>query len=200
MQGYWDRFYQDFPVSLYSPFCSYVLNEGWLGIVPNKQHNLLELGCGNGRDIPSLSWATNVIACDNSDTALASPLVQKYAGKIIKCNLASEFPALDGVSVDFIYSRFFLHCFPATRQREILNWAILTSKIGCFFEVRAFDPGPPCNYTYGEHSRYLVKVEDLVNVLSCFSGLNYQLIQSRGLAKFKEEDPLIIRLIIWKNY
>ena len=77
---------------------------------------LIDLGCGNGRDSKFFSNTMNVIAVDNSETALQC--IDNDNIKKIN-NSVDNLPQLE---VDVCYSRFSLHSITLKQQDKLLKW------------------------------------------------------------------------------
>ncbi|MCZ4282341.1 adenylyl-sulfate kinase [Kiloniella laminariae] len=175
-----------------------------------SRSKILEIGCGNGRDASFFADSGhNVFALDASEAAIDYCL-HNYSGQNINfstgtINLLSKDK---NTQFDVIFSRFCLHAM--TLSEEIEFWDIaakLLSKNGSvFIECRSInDPLAregevlsPTERIAGHYRRFIVLDELTQRVKN--TGLQItQSIESDGLAKYKDENPVIIRLTAHKS-
>jgi cyclopropane fatty-acyl-phospholipid synthase-like methyltransferase len=203
---YWDNYYKSsLPVMEPSAFAISMKNE-----YINKG-TLLELGCGNGRDcLYFAKKGIQVTAIDESEFSIKN-LQEKYLQTGIKF-IADDFVVskeLTETQYDYIYSRFTVHSI-SEEQQEILfkNVYNALNKDGLFMiEVRSiydelFGKGEPVGrnaYIFNDHYRRFIDLEELQSSLIAL-GFNIILSQqSRDLAQYKSENPIVIRLIAKKQ-
>lgn len=176
-----------------------------------RKGKLLELGCGNGRDSLYFSkGGIQVTAIDASEFVIEK-LKNKYTKSNIKF-IMDDFVTskeLTEKHYNYIYSRFTVHSISEKQQKILLkNVYHALEKDGIFMiEVRSihdelFGKGVPVEknaYIFNEHYRRFIVMEELVASLTV---LGFTIIfsqQSRNLAPFNGENPIVIRLIVAKK-
>lgn len=204
---YWDKYYSlekyenSAPTipSQFAAFCA-------LECANLKIENIVDIGCGNGRDsLFFSSYGFNVLALDQSEAAVQ--LLKK---------LANGRPCFDAIKVDAInhqlptlpiknecfcyYSRFFIHSLTASQLSGFFSNLSETMKTGDYFftEYR------------NEKDRYKVKVTqehlrtffsaDFIRSIANDHGLEciYDISGEKGMAKYKEDDACVTRQIFKK--
>lgn len=174
---HWEKFYQEkkapgFP----SSFSQFFLSRN----IPGE--TLVDLGSGNGRDTYNLREkykATGIDpACKPEDWPNAVFIQDEWENRTEEIERA-----------DIVYSRFFLHTIPtAYRMRKLIN-----SCNGYFAAEARAEGDVPVIYT--DHKRHYVNGETLIVWLALggFEILYYE--KGRGMAKYLDEDPLVLRVI-----
>lgn len=173
-----------------------------------EDKQLVELGCGNGRD--SVYFASNHInvtgidQCTNEIDFLNSEY-EKVDNLNFKVDDMTNMK-LD-IQPDFIYSRFTIHSINEPGEKSLIEWAFRSIKErGLFFiEVRSvkdelFGQGKLIakNTYFTDHSRRFVDNAEIIeNLESRGFNILYN-VESNGLAVYKTEDPVIIRIIAQK--
>lgn len=168
-----------------------------------KSKNILELGCGNGRD--SLFFAQkglNVTAIDASDGVIQQ-LKQENEEENI-CFICDDFVSSSAIysgQYDYVYSRFTLHAINREQEIEVLNNVHKVLKDGgdFFIEVRSVNDElygcgqkvAPDSYIFDGHFRRFIRMEELE--LAGFTIVSA--LEKRGFAPYKDSDPPIIRII-----
>ena len=209
-KDYWDEFYKNNHRHTPSQFCVSVLTD----IKPDVA--IVELGSGNGRDahyFASQGYIT--VAMDLSSQAVKScEALSKsrniehstfFQGDIT--NIQSVQDAVEyarktngGSSVVF-YSRFVMHSIDDEQELCFLNVLsdCMHTNETVYFEFRSAEDAELQKH-YGGHFRRYINTEDFKNTLSDNFGfeINY-LITGKGMAKFKEEDPFVSRIIATKK-
>lgn len=202
-KAYWKKYYEENPNPTEpSSFAKFI--EGF--IEPEK--SLIELGCGNGRD--SVFFAQNhlhVTAIDQVQQEM-DYLNSHYS----EYNL--DFKAEDFTNLatdqkyDYVYSRFTLHSINEDAEGRVLKW--VSNQLNCggyfFLEVRSindpmFNNGEKISETenitthYRRYLDYSKTIEKLENI-----GLKviYK-IESQGLSVYKDDDPMLIRIVAQKT-
>lgn len=203
---YWNQFYNGNPdIEHPSLFAK--------SIIPmvEKNKNLLELGCGNGRD--SLYFAQNglnVTAIDASDTAIENLQKKNVYGNA--CFICDDFvcsPTIFAGQFDYCYSRFSLHAINAEQENELVrNVYGALKKYGKFFiEVRSINDDiyglgekiAENTYIYEGHFRRFVVKRDLENKLEQTGFHITYSEEKRGFSPYGESDPPIIRIVAEKS-
>ena len=205
LMHHWDEYYEKAIAPSYpSPFAKYV--EKKLG----TKKNILEIGCGNGRDAKFFSSKGHqVTGLDRSSKAVAL-CKTKYREEPIEFFFGSvtDIVKTNKKKYDLIYSRFVIHAIPLNEEIEMLQISYnLLNKDGQFFvECRSIkDPlslkgkilSP--NERVEGHYRRFIALEELTKRLIQVGFEVVETIESNGLAKFQEEDPVVIRINAIKN-
>lgn len=202
-KAYWEAYYathkEPNDESMFAKFACPFLQEG---------DSLYELGCGNGRD--SIFFARQgikVLGFDQCESEI------EYLNNKFKDlgNLSFEvgdFTALGPKeNSNYIYSRFTLHSVKLENEINTLNWAAnhLHPRGLFFIEVRSikdelFGIGEKVekNAFVTDHYRRFLELESFVQRLKNAGLEILYVLQSRGLAPYKDEDPEIIRIIAQK--
>ena len=173
---------------------------------------LLELGCGNGRDCVFFAQnGISVIAIDQSDE------IQNLKSSHYKCGnlnfIQDNFITFrDYLQSQFncIYSRFTLHSIREDEENVMIKNAYnALFENGIFLiEVRSvkdniFGKGIPANgernaYIYENHYRRFIELEEMIQKLQV-TGFNILYSEEKsGFAPYKEENPIVIRIIAEK--
>lgn len=208
-KDYWDNFYQSNFKHTPSQFCVCVLTE-----IPNDAV-IVELGSGNGRD--SLYFASQgheTVALDLSHEAIES-CKHESAIRDVKHTtfLQADLTSFDDVSsaitlarnkaVDkdvIFYSRFVMHSLDDKQEQAILN--ILSTCMQqddlIYFEFRSKED-ELLDKHFGGHYRRYVDTDVFFQRLSDLGfNIEYNHI-GQGMAKYKEEDPFVVRIIAKKQ-
>lgn len=199
---FWEAFYADKKgISNPSPFAIFI-KENYA-----VSGSMVELGCGNGRD--SLYFAEHnfdvlgVDQCKNIVSELNALAISNANFK------EADFTNLDNLgSFDIVYSRFTLHSVKKEEASNTMRWAYKSLNEGGHFciEVRSIHDdfcgeGKEVaeNAFVTDHYRRFVRLGDVVNELEEIGfSIDFQ-IEATGLAKYKNEDPSVIRVIAIKN-
>jgi len=197
---YWSDFYKKHPVpSMPSPFALFV------GDKLNAGTTLLELGCGNGRDSVYFSeeCEAKVVAVDQCESEIAF-LNERYGSKRLEFRTGDFTRLTETTQYDSIYSRFTLHAVDKEAEQRTLKWAFGTLADGgrLFIEVRSTkDPLRGVGTALSEseyvtdHYRRFVDFTELKTQLEDIGfALDFEQ-ESNGLAVYKEEDPVVIRIV-----
>jgi SAM-dependent methyltransferase len=203
---YWNGFYaKDRAVGFPSPFAVFCM-ENFI----EHRSRILELGSGNGRD--SLYFSHNdhdVIAVDRSATGIAqSRLHAKGQAQGTAQFMEGDFTRLEADSfdlIDAVYSRFTIHSvdYPAEQRVIDFAWDVLSTGGRFLVEARTInDPLYGKGTEVGRHEfvidhyrRHIDAQELLAKSLS--RGFHLEFFrESDGLAIFKDEDPVVVRLAL----
>lgn len=203
---YWNTYYSnnmaiDAP-SLFAIFVAEHLKKG---------KNLLELGCGNGRDsIFFARMGMNVTGIDASDATIADLKERFNAGNCyFICDDFVCSHALFAGQFDYCYSRFSIHAINEKQEKEVLENVYGALKQGgeFFIETRSVNDdlyglGEPAGenaYIYdGHYRRFIVKSELERHAVQAGFRMVYSE-ESKGFAPFGESDPPVIRMILRKD-
>lgn len=203
---YWNQYYMSRPdIKEPSLFAKEV------GKQLKKSGNLLELGCGNGRDsIYFYKLGLNVTGIDASD-AVISELSQKYKEENI-CFICDDFVCSSTLFVgqfDYCYSRFSLHAINEEQESEVLSNVYKGLKDGgkLFVEVRSVNDelygcgelvGRNAFKYNGHYRRFIVRKELEEKLVNVGYEVEYSE-EARNFAPFGESNPKVIRIIAKKK-
>jgi tellurite methyltransferase len=208
-KNYWDSFYTNNQKHTPSQFCVCVLTE----IEPETV--IVELGSGNGRDSHYFASQGHItIAMDLSHQAIKS--CKELAASrntehstFFQGNLANEKEVSlvimqareqSGNATIAFFSRFVMHSMD--EDEELAFLATLSRKMlpgeSIYFEFRSKEDAELKKY-YGGHYRRYIDTEKFKQLLSTEFGFDITYsITGRGMAKYKEEDPFVSRIIARK--
>jgi SAM-dependent methyltransferase len=203
---YWNDFYQGNPdINHPSPFAIEVVKR-------IKDGNLIELGCGNGRDSVYFSEnGINVTAIDASDYAISNlrKIYEKNDNLTFVCDDFCCSKALFMRQFNYCYSRLSIHAIAEEQQNELVCNVYGALKEGgeFFIEVRSvndelYGKGEMVSrnaYKYEGHYRRFIVKKELEHLLL---NVGFSIVSSeerRGFAPFGESDPPIIRIIARKT-
>jgi|TARA_B100001964_G_scaffold235706_1_gene296259 SAM-dependent methyltransferase len=205
---YWNKFYKKHTLIIKpSNFSQFIKKEF---LKKKKIKNILEIGCGNGRDTFYFSkYATKIVSIDNSQQAIIKSKNNERMQKniiFLKKNILSRFNVVVK-NFDLIYARFFLHTINSIEEDIFLNLLkkISNKKTIVALEFRTtkdklFKKGKKIskNESITDHYRRFVEVSNFKNKLK---KLNFKIIyfkQSVNLSNFKNDNPHLCR-IVFKN-
>lgn len=207
--AYWNRFYAGRHPDIENPssFARLVLTK----VQPEAL--LFELGCGNGRD--ALFFAAQgqrVVACDRSQVAI-DLLNQRsdldkfhHRPRFLQADFAELHRVYDKSHepIDAIYSRFTLHAVPVAIQTAALTWSAEHLREGgqLLIEVRSvkgslYGKGEEVErdaFIHDGHYRRFLRLDELSAEIS---GLGLEIVEATeqaGVAVYKDDDPVVIRL------
>jgi bifunctional enzyme CysN/CysC len=171
---------------------------------------LLEVGCGNGRDAVFFGLrGCDVTAIDVSASAIALCRTAHDGAPVEFIHGAlPELVARIKPGLHAVYSRFCLHAMTRAEEHAMLQGAAQLLKPGgmLFVECRSInDPLArqgevisPTERIHGHYRRFIVLDELVDSVEAAGFGVRER-IESRGLAPFGDEDPVVIRLVAQKT-
>lgn len=199
--NYWSKFYASrSAVSSPSPFaihCADLFRPG---------QRILEIGCGNGRDANYFSEnGFPIVAIDKSHEAINScsrNITNKNA--VFICGEAMDILREPDENFDIVYCRFSLHAMTEKEENGALFAAHGLLKPGGLLciECRSINDSmartgeviSPSERIDGHYRRFIVR-EELEAKLASLGFAIMQMVESSGLAIFKDEDPIVIRVI-----
>lgn len=178
-EKYWKKFYSETrPYAKHSSFAEFCLP------YIDKEKPLIDFGCGNGRD--SYYFAKHGIKTFGVDMAIQPK--KRYGAKFYKSDFR-KFPLCNN---NQIYARFFLH---AIEHLDIIRLVDSAEDL-VMFEFRNTGDDPKL---FRNHKRTSIDGRDIFDALGVHGfNIKYYTV-SRGLAKYKTEDPLICRIIATKK-
>lgn len=203
---YWNHFYENnLDIEYPSLFAQNIVN------MLVKGRNLLELGCGNGRD--SFFFAENginVTAIDASDRVIDR--LQKINALGNLCFVCDDFvcsPAIFVGQFDYCYSRFSLHAINEDQEDEVIRnvYQVLKIRGQFFIEVRSVndeiyglgDKIAENTYMYQGHFRRFIVKDKLEKKLRRVGFRITYSEEKTGFAPLGESNPPIIRIIVTKD-
>ncbi|HEY3521433.1 MAG TPA: adenylyl-sulfate kinase [Rhodanobacteraceae bacterium] len=202
--SHWANFYRKHAaVTAPSPFAQDCIRKLKAG------QRLLEIGCGNGRD--AAFFAANgfeVTALDKSQAAIDAGLASNEHGiEYICCDVMDVAERVTG-KFGVVYSRFSLHAMTRTEEARAIAAAHDLLSPGGIFCIecrsindplaRAGDVLSPDERIAGHYRRFIVLAELLDRLKDCGFNILEQA-ESRGLAVFGDEDPVVIRILARKG-
>lgn len=207
---YWDEFYRTNRGHVPSQFCVSVLTD----IDPTSV--VIDLGSGNGRDSHYFASRGHIIfAMDISGEAIKR--CEEYA--VENGSHHSIFAHGDltnprdlrliiegarskaGERSIVCYSRFVIHALDDDQERAFLQNLddLLASGESIYFEFRSKEDAN-LKKLFGGHYRRYVDTDAFINTLQNEMGFDIDYaITGRGMAKFKQEDPYVSRVVATKR-
>lgn len=176
----------------------------------DEGRELLELGCGNGRDsILFAQKGLNVTAIDQSKQSIIDLREGSYGDRIkfiqddfIKTDI------LGCMKFNYIYSRFTMHSIKEEEESILIERVYnALEKDGLFFiEVRSvkddiYGLGEEVarnTYIYQEHSRRFIVIDELIEKLKLIGFSIVFANEDKNYAVYKDENPIVIRIIAKK--
>lgn len=203
---YWNTYYSNrLAMDTPSPFAKFISD------YLRKGKNLLELGCGNGRDsFHFADMGLNVTGIDASDAIIADLKTRPNMGNCyFICDDFVCSSALFAGQYDYCYSRFSIHAINELQEREVFKnvYGALKQGGAFFIETRSvnddlFGKGKRAGenaYIYdGHYRRFIIKSELEKNAKQAGFQIMYSE-EKRGFAPFGDSNPPVIRLILQKE-
>ncbi len=202
-KNYWESYYEKHSTPWKeSPFAAFV----WEYLEEWKE--IIELWCWNARD--SLYFYNKwlkVFAVDQCENEINFLNKNYWADNLLFH--AWDFTRLEeGKSYNYIYSRFTLHSINLESENRVLEWGFnnLESWGKFFLEARSIKDDlcwewkKVSNNSYvTDHFRRFLNYEDFILKLEkIWFDIEFK-VESNGLAVYKEEDPVVIRVIASKK-
>lgn len=198
IDSYWDQFYTKTHIGQAqkpSDFADYV-NRNFLDMT-----QLVEFGCGSGQDVRVLgSQCKRFWAIDQSPVAISFCRKMDHAGKYIVGGLAVLEQVLsDAIALKdrtLLYSRFVLHAMSKEDQDRFVHIVgnNQIEDLTIALEYRVLEDAKLFKL-YPDHERYYVDHIQLVKKIEALGFVVAVSLQAQGLSKFKNEDPMLGRLI-----
>lgn len=176
---YWEEFYKSFKVKKPSPFAKFVRP------LLDSKYAVLDVGCGNGRDTYYLSKKNYSFGIDYANQP-------RNIGKAKFSTIAVE-DLPDFLSIgkpDVLYSRFVLHAITEKEVNILLSLGLNILALEC----RSDKGVKPSD----DHKRRLINGSKLLKkiIKAGYSIKYYE--EGTGFAKYKKEDPWVIRILAEK--
>jgi SAM-dependent methyltransferase len=187
IQTYWHTFYSNKShVNECTPFCQFVLEYFREYTTISR---VLDAGCGNGRDSYSLAKTYNVDGVDNSGFIPVSANNVNFA--------IDDFVTMNKDNYDMIYSRFTMHSITDEQQVTFLD----TIKENSYLVIEARSKKGEDDDVYHGKTHYRNYLDfDHIKALLTTKGFDilYEY-EGAGLAKYKSEDPVCVRILCRKS-
>ena len=154
------------------------------------------MGCGNGRDTYFLKqYCEQVCAIDSSEETIYKLKEKPESNVSFECMNVSEISNLD-YQPTFIYSRFFMHSIDPHTESMLLEY-ISKLPIGTVFcfECRSDKDEKLPKYFGTTHYRRGINLKTITEQLRENGYEVIFCIEADGLAVYKNEDPIVIRII-----
>jgi tellurite methyltransferase len=206
---FWNKFYSE-NIDLNEPS----LFAKWFSANYLKNNSsILELGCGNGRDSFYLcSEKHSVYAIDASKSAITNNIAKNKFNslKFIELNmidLNNKSIKINLPKFNVVYSRFFLHAVPEYIENEILKFCNENLTLGdvVAHEFRTtndslFSLGEEISTCekYTDHYRRFIEVNSFKKKIDPEFWETLFITESSGLAPFREQDPVVCRIVLKK--
>ena len=209
-KDYWNNFYSRFNIAHPTQFCVMTAIEA-----SERTHPIIEFGCGNGRD--SIYFAThgfNVYGCDLSKDAIEKNIakskdVPSVDFLVVDASKSEEVEAVvksareksNGSNNVTIYTRFFLHSIDEEQHNKFftaLSNVLIAGDI-MYHEFRSKEDEALDKVHGKEHYRRYIDTPVMLKQLENLGfNVTYD-ITGRGMAKYKNEDPFVSRIVATKR-
>jgi SAM-dependent methyltransferase len=167
-----------------SAFCSFVLSE-----LPKHVHSpprILDAGCGNGRD-------TYALGGTGMDSSGFLPQPTEHAQFV-----TGDFTTGCKDAYNVVYSRFTYHSITNEQQESFLSSIRNTGTVLCI-ETRSDKSKDDARVTGDGHYRNFTHKDTLHTQLLAHDFDVLYIYEGNGVAVYKEEDPVCIRVIAVKR-
>ena len=184
---YWKQFYENKPnIQKPSDFCFFIID--YFKNIKNIK-NVMDSGCGNGRDSNELSKIYNVTGVDNWGFIFDNKINFDY--KI------ESFIDNDKTNYDLIYSRFTFHSI--TNNEQVIFLKTIPKNAYLAIEARSIKDMDNEVFFGKDHYRNYIDIEHLKKILY---ENNFQILyieEGPNMAKYKDENNICIRTICKKK-
>jgi ubiquinone/menaquinone biosynthesis C-methylase UbiE len=197
---YWDRFYSSAELNSPSSFAEFCQVE-----FLKKNEKIIDIGCGTGRDtLFFFKKGHQVVGVDQSSLVISQlQLLHNDKHESLKF-VETDFTNLtDNEKFDVVYSRLSFHSIDSVSASRTLKWAYRNiNDSGKFLlEVRSVKDD-----LYGKgkqverdafvttHYRRFIRLDELFDELKNIGFKIKYSVEQKGLARFKDEDPIVIRM------
>jgi len=208
---FWNNFYTKHRQNNPSPFALWSIDN-----YINKDDTVFEIGCGDGRDsFAFVANANSILAIDGCEVVVEcnNKQLQKLSfGQNIVFK-AIDFTYIDTLNNDFkftvCYSRFVLHAIPETLEDILLEYIYKNLPKGgkMIHEFRTnhdelMQKGEQLssNERLTDHYRRFIDTKLFRKKLSKLGFKELYFIESDGLAIYKNENPVVARVVVEKPY
>ena len=211
IRRHWATFYGSARTTIPSPFAASVAVELPEGCA------VLDLGCGNGRDswffaelghmVLGIDLASDVVERNRARAQEQQHLRLRFEQRDISdpgalsAALAAFLP--DGKTPGptsapslAVYARFLLHAITDEQERALIHTLSdsLPPGVTCYFEFRT-KRDTDTQKEFGDHYRRYINADDFVQRATSDGALECDYsVEGRGMAKFRNEDPVVGRV------
>ncbi len=202
---YWNKFYKKTnhikKPTLFAKFCAKKIN--------HYKGTLYDVGCGNGRDVFYFNKKKiNCIGIDRSQEVIKKNLKDKHFS-YENCFMQSDFSSFFKKKINkrfSVYSRFTLHTINYKDEKKFLHHLSKQKKLDfLFIETRTVkDELYGVGRKVGRHEyisthyRRFIDIDEIKKKLKKKFVIKY-FKQGKNFAKFKKENPWILRIIVKKK-
>lgn len=178
-------------------------------VKPKQKLNIIEFGCGNGRDAKHFHGFGHFVTV--TDQCITDELKQlanhdvrfQFLQGAVSKTSDSVFTLVDEMQTDLpplIYSRFFQHTIDAQAETEMLQniSANICPGVLAFFELRLHQD-ELLQKTFGDHYRRFQSGAEFEAKLTLHGFHVLYRCEGVGYAKFGDEDPFVGRFIAVKR-
>lgn len=197
---YWDSYYssEEPPIET-TPFAIDVAE------AMDPESALLEVGCGNGRDAHYFCDLGHVVTALDTSKVAINICKKRHANAPIHfvSGTIGDFAKLSSNKFSAIYNRFCFHAMTPHEEKEFLTNArnLLEPGGAMYIECRSINDSlarkgeviSPTERIYGHYRRFVV-IDELLQTLAENGYEVVDAVESKGLAKVEDEDPIIIRV------
>jgi len=180
---YWKQFYKNKHTLRPSSFAKFVRK-----FIHLKGLSVVDLGCGNGRDSYYLGKDWRVVGIDNA----VQPMNIGEKISFIQMDI-DKYIFNVPIIHDLVYARFLIHSIDDQLLENILKFGASLIAV----EYRSYKDDKS-QWVYKDHERKLRTNQGLINLLWENGYELVYFIEAKGLAKYKKEDPLVVRIIAKK--
>ena len=184
-QKYWENFYNSNSIIDCSKFCNFVYEY----FSDKKISNILDCGCGNGRDSLVLGKLSKVDAVDNCGyLPTNTDNVNFYT---------DDFVTINKNKYDLIYSRFTFHSITNDQHSSFLD--SINDNTYLAIETRSKKGEDDYVFHGKTHYRNYTDIDYLKNILTL---KNFEIIfidEDINFAQYKNENPICLRVICKKK-
>lgn len=193
---YWQKFYESFQEFTPSSFASFVhgfLHNTRHGSNENRIWKLLDVGCGNGRDSYYFAAQKSYDVCgmDVSHTPCAREGCRFFLGDMTSYDRYDEH--------DILYARFTFHSITDDQQEMLLAHIQRPGILLCIETRSKKGWNTDCVHGNDTHFRNLTDADRLKRMLDRHGFELVYFEEGTGMAKYKNEDPVCIRVVCRKK-
>ena len=202
IHNYWDNWYRkQIAPALPSSFAEFCLK------YLSPSNTIIDMGCGNGRDSFFFgSKGFETLGVDYSEIAIQNNIEKNHYPQVHFC--VANFGRMKDLGVfSCVYSRFSLHTVDKDTEKLLLQWCydhLAAEGLFCLEARSTLDPllksgtriGPTENFT--DHYRRFLDYDETRSELKSIGFDIVYSVEDSGLAKYKDDDPVVIRIIARK--
>jgi tellurite methyltransferase len=191
-KNYWNNYYsKNNKPQKPSSFAKNVAN-----IIPAKS-KIMELGCGTGRDSNYFASKGHIVfACDQSEVIIENLLKSHLNNPYFLKSSVNQLSKKINDKFDIIYARFVLHALDDIESKEAIDWIFSNLKKNGLFlsESRSIKDSIFGNGDKVNDQRRFLKKNEILKDLKNRGFIIDDVVESKGLAIYKDSDPVVIRI------